>query len=321
MIMNELKNLQQGFKRFIQEDNHSLSEIPNNNEKLNKFIIRLSKTPVPEFDNNDEKEKALIELKEIYSDKFRHLYSEIFNCMIKFERDVDEGSNLYNLHTNIKILNDYLMERSDLEEFKSLRDKVFKLHDHISLEYSRIAYWISNYKIIENQLEDIKKKIKTVKEDSNKVLSDVNKAQKEAENLKTSQVTVLGVFISILVGLIGQVYIIGQSFSNIVNAEISSLLLLVVFSAFCTLTILMLLLFVVGKFIDKDILVVCPKSTNCNECKDDCNILNKLKYKAPYLYWSYTLIFVLLLFIVLIYYIPWNNLVECIKHILVYLKS
>ena len=59
-------------------------------QELTEFINSLSKKDVTKFNQLEEKEDALRRLKSIYKNNFRHLYSEIFMCMIRLKKDIPE---------------------------------------------------------------------------------------------------------------------------------------------------------------------------------------------------------------------------------------
>lgn len=303
--------------KMVTEDNSSVQE-------LIKFVYGLSEKDVTEFNTNSEKESALNKLKSIYTNDFRHLYSEIFRCMISFvEQGIAEGSPLNNLNTNMRVCYDYIMGLDETIPDEDLKKKVFKLYDHIALEYARIAYWVSHKEEINRQLTeakdsviDISKQLTEAKDSvidifkQSKELSDnVNSAKKEAENLKASQVTVLGLFISILVGLLGQLYVVGKSLSDITNSEnLGPLLILIIIASVCTISAVVTLLYIVAKIIDKDLLSKCPKSNACNTCSHCIVTVQRIKYRLPYLYGFYQIAMVLLLLVIIIFYIPWNNI-------------
>lgn len=278
-------------------------------QELIKFIYALSEKDVTEFNTLDEKEHALTKLQSIYINDFRHLYSEIFRCMIVFlDKGIAEGSPLNNLNTNMRVCYDYIMGLDETVANNDLKKKVFKLYDHIALEYARIAYWVSHKEEINGQLTDAKNSIIDISKQSKDLLDNVNSAKKEAENLKASQVTVLGIFISILVGLLGQVYVVGKSLSSITNGEnLGPLLILIIVASVCTISAIAALLHIVAKIIDKNILSKCSQADTCDTCERDnnkCHIIKRLKYRLPYLYGFYQLSLVLLYLVWVFFYIP-----------------
>lgn len=279
-------------------------------QELIKFIYALSEKDVTEFNTSSEKEYALTKLKSIYTSDFRHLYSEIFRCMSGFlDKGIAEGSPLNNLNTNMRVCYDYIMGLDETIADNVLKKKVFKLYDHIALEYARIAYWASHKEEINRQLTDTKDSIANISKQSKELSDNVNSAKKEAENLKASQVTVLGIFISILVGLLGQVYVVGKSLSGVTNGEnLGPLLILIIVASVCTISAVVALLYIVAKIIDKDLLAKCPKSNTCDTCGNCIVTVQRIKYRLPYLYGFYQIAIALLLLVIIIFYIPWNNI-------------
>lgn len=279
-------------------------------QELITFIYELSEKDVTEFNTNNEKEHALTKLQSIYINNFRHLYSEIFMCMISFvDHGIAEGSPLNNLNTNMRVCYDYIMGLDETIADEGLKKNVFKLYDHIALEYARIAYWASHKEEINRQLTEAKNSMINIYKQSEELSDNVNNAKKEAENLKASQVTVLGIFISILVGLLGQLYIVGKSLSDITNNEnLGPLLILIILASVCTISAVVTLLYIVAKIIGKDLLSKCHKSNTCNTCNNCIVTVQRIKYRLPYLYGFYQIAIVLLLLVIIIFYIPWNNI-------------
>lgn len=278
-------------------------------EAFTNFLKDLSNRKFDDISQNSTKCILLDSLRKIYSSDFRHLYSEIFRLMIKFDKNIEDNSQLYNLNENIKILYDYVNAPERKDQYDDIfKKKVFKLYDHITLEYLRIAYWVNNETDINEQLTKAKKRLKSIEKMSTELKENVDNAKKEAENLKSSQVTVLGIFISILVGLLGQVYVVGKSLSGVINGEnLGPLLILIIVASAFTISAVVALLYVVSKIIDKNILSECSKSDTCNTCNYDsnkCNFIKKLKYRLPYLYGLYHLSLILLSLVGVFFYIP-----------------
>lgn len=274
------------------------------------FLKDLSNKNFDDISKTDTKRDLLDKLKNIYSADFRHLYSEIFHLMIELDNNIEYGGRLYNLNENIKVLYDYVNSPELAGEYdEGFRKKVFKLYDHIALEYLRIAYWINNETDIKKQFDRTRQQLKSMEEQSSELKGNVDNAKKEAENLKSSQVTVLGIFISILVGLLGQVYVVGQSLLGITNGgeNLGALLVLIIVASVCTISVIVALLHIVAKIIDKNILSKCSKSDTCDTCNPDnneCNFIKRLKYRLPYLYGLYQLSLVLLCLVGVFFYIP-----------------
>lgn len=294
-------------------------------QELTEFINSLSKKDVTKFNQLEEKEDALRRLKSIYKNDFRHLYSEIFMCMIRLKKDIQEGSALYNLNTNMKVCYDYINSLEDDLADHEFKKKVFKLYDHIALEYARIAYWCYNEEAIYSKLtateqridnmadqsEDIysklmatEQRIDNVSGQSETLLINVGNATKEAENLKSSQVTILGIFISIVVGLLGQIYVVGKGLSGEITSEsLGLLLILIIVASVCTITAVVALLHIIARLIGRDILSTCSKSESCDTCNQCFCIVGRIRYRLPYLYGFYQVAIILLLLSVGIFYV------------------
>lgn len=273
-------------------------------QELTEFINSLSKKDVTKFNQLEEKEDALRRLKSIYKNDFRHLYSEIFMCMIRLKKDIQEGSALYNLNTNMKVCYDYINSLEDDLADHEFKKKVFKLYDHIALEYARIAYWCYNEEAIYSKLTATEQRIDNVSGQSETLLINVGNATKEAENLKSSQVTILGIFISIVVGLLGQIYVVGKGLSGEITSEsLGLLLILIIVASVCTITAVVALLHIIARLIGRDILSTCSKSESCDTCNQCFCIVGRIRYRLPYLYGFYQVAIILLLLSVGIFYV------------------
>ena len=274
-------------------------------EAFASFLKDLSNREFKDISRKDTKDDFLDRLREIYSSDFRHLYSEIFRLMITFDKNIEYNSQLYNLNENIKALYDYVNAPEQKDHYnEDFKKKVFKLYDHITLEYLRIAYWVTNETDINEQLSKAKKRLKSMEKMSTELKGNVDNAKKEAENLKSSQVTVLGIFISIVVGLLGQIYVVGKGLSGEITSEsLGLLLILIIVASVCTITAVVALLHIIARLIGRDILSKCSKSESCNACNECFCVVGRVRYRLPYLYGFYQVAIILLLLSVGIFYI------------------
>ena len=274
-------------------------------EAFTSFLKDLSNKKFDDISQNNIKCVFLDRLREIYSSDFRHLYSEIFRLMITFDKNIEYNSQLYNLNENIKALYDYVNAPEQQNQYDdTFKKKVFKLYDHITLEYLRIVYWVNNETDINAQLTNARKRLKSMEKISTELKGNVDNAKKEAENLKSSQVTVLGIFISIVVGLLGQIYVVGKGLSGEITTEsLGPLLILIIVASVCTITAVVALLHIIAKLIGRDILSKCSKSESCDTCSQCFCIVGRVRYRLPYLYGFYQVAIILLLLSVGIFYI------------------
>lgn len=252
-------------------------------------------------------QNELESLKDVYtrdSNKtLRHSYANIFNCLIREITEdgkisIDENGKLSNISLNLE--NAYnVVKKSKNEIFKQ---KFFKFYDHTKLEYARITFWASRDDKIKSDIETLQNILNNSEQNANNIKNIVNQAQREADSLKSSQVAVLGIFIAILLTVVTQINYTGNIINIANNIEMGKIILLISFCAFFTINIIFLLLYIVSRLIDKNILIDCVQEnypTTCNQCKKCC-FLFKFMRRLPYLFWPNILIVSV---IVLTYYI------------------
>ncbi|EOJ2641867.1 hypothetical protein ACM1EL_001722, partial [Campylobacter jejuni] len=73
------------------------------------------------------------EIKKFYTDNERHKYSDITLHLFNLQH-AEQNGKIENMEKNIKLL----IENLNLEDDKKLKDKLFKLQDHVLLEIARL---------------------------------------------------------------------------------------------------------------------------------------------------------------------------------------
>lgn len=252
-----------------------------------------------------ENKVYIMRLKEIYSEDYRHLYSSIFNLMLGMDKEYStvEGAKLYNLEYNLRSLYQYV--KNDKTVNTELKKNVFKLCDHVSLEFARIAHWkqsedslSSKVKCIEENVNLSMGEAEKIKEKINQSKEVVDRVQKEADSLKTSQVTVLGIFIAIVMAFVTKLVSDVNIFSLILHTPWWQVALLLCLMGMMTFNGIYLLLYVVGQLIGKNIGAAC-NSANCYNCSYRCSWWEKIKKRHPYLgLFNCTLLVLIIVFII-----------------------
>lgn len=143
--------------------------------KHKHLVELLEELSVSEFSSVDDIKKCTQFFKQLYQihqgERFRHLYSIIYQCMIEMDRSNDKDIEI--LSENIKIL---LMYHQSDQENPCSEDVCFcrgllKLYDHISLDHARINY----LRHVSSNLE---------KKNTDKLLEMENKFSKEIDAAK-----------------------------------------------------------------------------------------------------------------------------------------
>ncbi len=133
------------------------------------------------------KEKAE-QLKELYSDGFRHHYSKFFPLIDNIAKNENnEENNLDYLSNNLQEINKVVEDDffNGDKVLKSLYRPLLKLTDHLNLEIARyISYSASENKIkdLENKYQNTINEFKKAKEELESTKKDINVAQNNLNN-------------------------------------------------------------------------------------------------------------------------------------------
>ncbi|MCM1226510.1 MAG: hypothetical protein NC320_03670 [Clostridium sp.] len=271
--------------------------------KYDSIISEILKT-CSEIDNNNEKYDGFINLfcsllNEIYSNGFRHKYSNISSTIFTI---LNESENPDKTSKNIL---------SNLDVIKGKIGENFrqydKLYDHVSLEIQHFTniYSNSNIELLEkheSSLNEISKDIKSATEKNEDINSKIEKIYKETENLNNQLVSILGIFTGIIIAFFGGVSIISDALKNIHLVNRFKLIFVITLTGFIVFNIVTSLMLSVGKIINKNLQsTMCVNSQNC----DSCNICsnkkgkkNKLKIfikKYPFIIFINTIFFIIML--------------------------
>lgn len=110
--------------------------------------------------DDDNCEKVLENLQSLYSNGYRHLYSQIFAALVKIDSDSKSDKDITYIAQNIQIVYEYCTYYVKDEKFLL---KVKKLYDHVNLDCARINY------------------IKAIQDANNKKLLQLNQGIEEAQ--------------------------------------------------------------------------------------------------------------------------------------------
>lgn len=82
--------------------------------------------------------RILERLESLYSDNYRHLYSQIFAALVKIDSDCDSDKDISFIAQNIQLVYEYYLTYVNEDEDFLL--KIKKLYDHVNLDCARINY-------------------------------------------------------------------------------------------------------------------------------------------------------------------------------------
>jgi|GEM_PF-2899268 len=171
---------------------------------LKNIIVELSK----QIDMSEDYCEATLErLKEIYSDEFRHTYSDITSLLLdmnsKNNSENDSMISIDRLGENMRTLNEFSNQDSEFPYLAELT----KLNDHITMDLSRIKVW--NKLIAENKLtyenmretnqkmNELNIKMEKTTKDMNSARSKINIASRESQNTKKDLVSIMAIFMAV----------------------------------------------------------------------------------------------------------------------------
>lgn len=177
-------------------------------------------------DNNNDSRKK----------EFRHSYSNIFNTMVRLTPENasifgNKNNVLENLNTNIQWLKELTEETNirktkcyrynkdnselitrleELQQSDLFQRKFFKLYDHISLEYARIAFSNKRVGDSQNKINELKSNLKKTEQKYSKIMNKAKSIQKE-------YVAILAIFAAVVV-----TFFSGIGFSSSILANINT---------------------------------------------------------------------------------------------------
>lgn len=222
--------------------------------------------------------------KDIYSSEFRHSYSEFFPLILQInksddDRDLDYlASNLETIRSYVE--NDFLTGKNEFEAMYKCFDK---LCDHLNLEISRVRFSSQN----EELTNDLSKKLELSQKEMRSSAEAISEATRKAEKIQIDLISVLSVFSAIVIAFSGSINILGNAISGIQNTYICKMLLALLICGFVLFNTIFLLLYMIGKIIDKSVLVECD-SIKC-DCKignkPKCNSFTKIYKRFPYVFY------------------------------------
>lgn len=291
-------------------------------DDLLEIVYKLSRVDTGIL-SQDSFSEITSELKEIYKNRFRHQYSDLFPAIKTISED-----NEYDPETlleNLRLIRDYVeKEHLQTKQYDSLYIPLLKLTDHINLELSRLNifktdeqrlrsfdYQVSeNRKLLEKSQELVQNanqalarqqesqdEIRSKLDDSTKLLKDANEkvkdANEKAENLQTQLVSVLSIFAAIVIAFSGGVNLLGNAISSLQNVIVYKSILICLLCGLILFNLVFLLLYIVGKMINRNIFANCTANCTCpgsnnncgNSCSPSCSGFKRIRRRLPYVFW------------------------------------
>lgn len=165
-------------------------------ENIKLILIDIAKTKEmsEEYCNS-----ILSKLDIIYSNDFRHFYSDITTLLLSIDKN---GISIDLLGENIRIICEFAIEN----KFMYI-DKLSKLTDHVIMDLARIREWNTLVNKYENtyknimeansKMNELELKMKKTTKDMNEARGKINIASREATNVKKDLVSIMGIFMGV----------------------------------------------------------------------------------------------------------------------------
>jgi hypothetical protein len=252
-------------------------------KEKDKMLEELINNLAQDYELDDKKLKNYVtEFKKIYSDKYRHEYSNITRVLFSLSDDEQRDY----LPEKIKNIRDQITDGD-------VRKSLDKLWDHINLENIRSAELRKISVNAQRQLNTFENKInktqEDIKDDVGEIYNKMDEVNKKMESAQISYVSILGIFSSITFALFGGLDILAQVFSKVTNLSDHNtfwgIMAIGGFVAFSIFNLLNVLLYSIGRIVNRDIISIkcgqtCEKYKN-NIC--DCKWYKKIFVKYTYI--------------------------------------
>lgn len=222
--------------------------------KLKDLICRLSKDTNLDEDNLN---KYKIEFEEIYSDNYRHEYSQITHALFSIKDD--EGRDF--LSSKIKDIKDKI-------ENEDIKKSIYKLWDHINLENIRLEQLkkISNdankafteVNNIKNKYNDLEKTWENINKEAKDVDDKLKKMNEDIDNSTAKSITILGIFSGIVMAFTGGLSFIASSLEKMSEVSIYRLSFIIILLAMSIFNTVFMLMYAISR------LTASYLGSNCN---------------------------------------------------------
>ncbi|MBQ6706467.1 MAG: hypothetical protein IJN07_03025 [Clostridia bacterium] len=250
---------------------------------------------------DEELREIAIKLKGLYTDGFRHVYSEFFALIVEIAKDDNAYSLdfLSNNITNVRALveQDYV---DGEKEFRGLYKPLTKLSDHINLEIARYSY----SSIHEQRVLDLEKRNKNLQTELADATEKLGEAQKSMSSVQTELIAVLSIFAAIVLTFSGSMSLLGNALTGMENAPFFKSVFFVLLCGFVITNVIFLMMYLVGKITGRNIYAKC-KSKDCT-CGEGgvpkCCGLTRVRKRLPYVFWINFLVILMMVIDVAVWY-------------------
>ena len=258
-------------------------------------------------------EDTIEKIREFYRQKKRHSYAEIFIFLSQKHESWQNNKEqildkLQTIDFNVEYIEKELNNKLAEDELE-LEKQFAKLKDHISLEIARVKFWYIKQNNIKDQILELEDELKKTKQDAEAIEKLNEKTCDEINGFRTTQVTILTVFIAILLTLVTDIRFSTSILEIADKIPIYKLVFLMTMGSFFILNISFVLLVFLAKIIGKSLAIDCLKQeggssriskNECNECTKNCCFWKRLWNRYPYIVYL-NIIFIIIIIIIVLY--------------------
>lgn len=266
--------------------------------ELKKLLLSMSDSC---FDSQATQQTA-IKLKGLYTDGFRHSYSEFFPLIVEISKDSNSHSLDY-LSNNLESLQSLVEQNctSGSKEFEDLYAPLSKLCDHINLEIGRF----SHYSVSEQRVADLETKNGKLQEDIKDATNELLDAKEKIATVQTELIAVLSIFAAIVLSFSGSISYFSSALAGMQNTNFFKMVAIVLLCGFSVFNLIFAMMYIVGKITRRNIYARC-QNEDCiciKDGKSKCSTLRKIRKRLPYVFWFNCAVLVLLILDIIAWYL------------------
>lgn len=215
-----------------------------------------------------------------FDDSFRHSYAEISLILEKFEPDQRDALSAHFSAIREDAKHILKERREDKQKSAEIKQRIFKLCDHVDLECLRIA-----------RIEKVEYIGKTASNELSAADGKLRETESKAEELekRVSQyhdqnIAILGIFAGLVVTFSGVIQFTSSSLENLSDVSALKITFFVSLSFFFLFNVVFLLMYCISKIAGKSLASIC-ENRNCGDCRSCKTFFGRMKKKYPFVFW------------------------------------
>lgn len=161
-------------------------------------------------------------LEEVYSDDFRHSYSDITANLIRL--DNEDNDAIDKIAFNFYAMLDHMSDE-EVQKNETLFRRINKLYDHIALEQIRL-------KQVYRESKEVAQAAREQSEQATNTLRMAQNLAKESAATKTEVIAILGIFSAILLTFVGGMTFLSSVFQNLHVSSVYRIVLAILLVGF-----------------------------------------------------------------------------------------